>query len=216
MQDSKELTPLEILKKKQAKEMLVFEMEQEIQSSISYNLKMFVNINNIDTTVFIDLEKVKISEISSILKEITNKYPATRLTKDIDYKGKKKHFSPYLLLTESNINTGGRVILEYTAKDFNIRITMPIKFYSDDIVGYSMRGVTSSEHHYFGGVSMKEISRRRVEKRSFDLFTSLDYYGGSTKCIIEDIEDLEQYNCVALNGHTPEFLEFWETQKENL
>ena len=63
---------------------------------------------------------------------------------------------------------------------------------------------------------MVDIRKMRIQKRAFDVFGTLNYYGGSTKCIIKDKEDTEAYNFMAVNGHLPEFGDFWTAQKEEL
>ena len=207
---------LQALKDKQAKELKTLEIEENIAKMLDLELDMFINIdyNNV-AMAFIDLSKTEIKKITPILKKIISVYTPLKQSHEIDYKGKITHKSPFILRTQSNIRSEDKIILEYTST-YNIRITLPIKFYSDDILGYYSRGVNDTEYHYYGGVSMSEIRNIKITFRKFDMFQTLNYYGGSSTCIITDKEDLKDYNFMAINGHLSEFGDFWEEQKKDL
>jgi hypothetical protein len=207
---------LKALQEKHAQELRELELENSFKSNKAFeNLKMFISMNYQKPLFFIDLEKTKVSDITGIIKELVLCYPTISESQEIDYKGKITHFSPFILNTSSGVRDG-KVILSWESLDCSIRITLPFAYYSDDVLGYYSRGVVDSEYHYFGGVSMNEIRAIKITKRAFDVFETLNYYGGDTKCIITDVSKRKEYDFMALNGHLPEFEDFWNGIKETL
>lgn len=180
----------------------ILEKEEEIKEYIKEDLKVFLSVSSKKDMFFIDLTKEKLEDISSIIKKIIKHYPFVLESYKIDYKGEVINYSPIELNVQSNIRAEDKVVLNYKSNDVDIRITIPIEFYSDDILKSENRKVTSSEHHYYTGLSLNEISKISIPYKVFSVFKSLAYYGGHTKLICPTKEDRANFEFTVVNGHT--------------
>lgn len=167
-------------------------------------------------TFTVNLDKTPLTEIPAKIQEVIKAFPPTRKN-CLLFAGKEDHptGSPYLLKWDNGIRNNS-VKIDWVSGEFWAQISLPIAFYSDDCKGVFMRKVYDTEYHYFGGVSMAEINRMQIRAYQLDMFEKCRYYGGDVVNFIEEGEDPEEFECVVLNGHTPQFVEFWHKQLATL
>ena len=69
--------------------------------------------------------------------------------------------TPYMIDTKSHVqgDHSGKITFEWEGVE--IWVEFPVSIL-EDWVQHSTRSVTSSEHHYFGGVSMREINEMSI------------------------------------------------------
>lgn len=151
-----------------------------------------------DKTISIDLKKEPISEIALKLKDITNILKPTNETyqsNDII------SVSPYSFWFKSSVNES-YVFIGYISNRTAVRIELPINFYDAGIVIRSFRGPSSTEDHYFGGYSRKEMQEVRIPTHKLNIFLNQPYFGGDYLMYITNPEQTEAFNYVVLNGKT--------------
>ena len=162
------------------------------------------------------LDEIPLTEIREKINQVITAFPPSRnncLT--LAGKDDQQTGSPFILRFENNIRDN-RAQIDYISGEYWIHIQLPVSYYSDDCKGVFMRKVYESEYHYFPGVSDTRIRNMRIRAYKLDMFESCSYYGGNVTNYINHEDDREEFESVVLNGHTPEFSDFWQNQLKTL
>jgi len=206
------------------KEIAELTAKHKLQTSAEKRLKGFKILTFLfsykkrgtEFNISVDLKDVKLSEIPAALKTITTAYKPTKNAVLSSASGPDVETASAYRLNFKNEIRENYVEIEYVSGKHQISIKLPIAFYSDDIKGVSMGAVTDCEYHYFGGVPMHKIRAMQLRVYSLDLFEKFKYFGRTVVNYIKDVEDKAEFEHVVLNGHTPEFTEFWHKQLNSL
>jgi hypothetical protein len=198
-----------------------YELQTLVESKLPGIEKIYTNDFNYkshDTkyTFTVHLTEIPLAEIPAKIQEVITAFPPTR-NNVLTFTGKddQQTESPFVLSWKNNIRDN-KVQIQYNSGDFWAHIELPVKFYSDDVKGGFMRKVYDTEHHYFGGTSMKQIENMQIRSYKLDMFESVKYYGGDVTNYINHSDDKEEFESVVLKGHTPQFADFWAKQLETI
>lgn len=196
-----------------------YNLQQSVESKLPGIESIYTNdFNHKDKgtkyTFTANIEKCPLKELADKIEQIIKAFPPTR-NNCLLFAGKDDHptGSPFLLSWKNGIRKN-EVQIQWVSGEFWAHINLPISYYSDDCKGVFMRKVYESEHHYFGGVSRERINKMQIIAYKLDMFESCKYYGGDVINFIEEGEDREEFECVVLKGHTPQFAAFWQKQLE--
>lgn len=161
-------------------------------------------------TFTVNLLKSDLKDIQSKINEVITAFPPTK-NNLLSFAGKDDQLtaSPFVLRFKNGVRDNS-VQIEYVSGDFWAHIELPIAYYSDDCKGIFMRKVYDCEYHYFTGTSMKEILKIQLRAYKLDMFESVKYYGGDVANFIKDNEDKEEFESIVINGHIPQFVEYWQ------
>ena len=169
-------------------------------------------------SVHVNLLKTPLKDIKTAIEQVIAAYPATK-NFSLEFASSTVNTeNPYTLRFKNGVR-GNSASLEYVSSEYCIHIDIPVSYYSDDVKGVFMRGVTDCEYHYYTGVSMIKIKEIQLTCYKLDLFDNKKYFGGDVVTYLADArdnEDVKEYESVLLTGHTPEFSEWYQTQLENL
>jgi hypothetical protein len=176
--------------------------EEDFEKKVGIPLEMFANTNYLGTTFYVDLSKEDTNSIADILSKIVATYPSVNKTTEIEYKGKITHYSGFLLGTKSNCKSKDDFVLIYaTNENTDLRIHLPMEFFSADVLEGFERNVTDSEYGHYSGLAAKDMPR--VHSRRLKAFRNLAYYGGYYKHIIDKEEDKAAYEHLVMFGCLP-------------
>lgn len=124
-------------------------------------------------------------------KKIMDLFPCTNTKTEIAFAGKTNYFidTPYMLDIKNPAKVGFSIRYEVGVKwqtdGFGVWVSLPIIWCEQFVSPYS-RGITSSEYHYFTGVSQKKLSEMTVRAYNWR-GTQENYYGGSKKLVDTDL-----------------------------
>lgn len=173
-----------------------FESEMETLFGGYKYLAYLHDCKDSDKTISIDLRSEPINEIALKLKDITNILKPTNETyqsNDII------SVSPYSFWFNSGVKES-HVIIGYVSNRVSVRIELPINFYDAKIVVRGYRSPSSTEDHYFGGYSRREMQEVRISTHKLNIFLNQPYHGGDYLVYITNPDQIEAFNYVVLNG----------------
>lgn len=186
-------------------------------SSAWHHLATRISVfNNGGPFATIDLTKTPLANVHEILTDIKLRayLDVVQPTKICDQL--TDHKSPFRFRIENGINEIEASIKFFVKLDGGqigqISIDVPLAYYSDDIIGHGYRGVYETQRHYFPGMSAQRIGKLKIPCAWLELFDRINWYGGDKETLVMIQEDVEQFEHVIFNGHTPEFTEFWTNQ----
>lgn len=149
--------------------------------------------NDCDISVYDDRIVLEVQDLEDA-KNILNKFKPTNETTNISAscKGDEVLNSPYRIDLK-NPCTSSRFLshviqIEYYNKDLEIQIKIPVKLLGE-FVSTSSRLITSSEHHYFTGLSHSELRGYKVHSYKFNNYNYVSWYGGT-----QTLKDIEEIN----------------------
>lgn len=161
----------------------------------------------------IDLLKTPRPRIQQILRDIKRRVYLDLATPTKIADQLTDHKSPFRFAVENGIRTIETRISFWIHLPGDqlgqIWVAVPLNFYSDDIIGHGYRKVFDTQKHYFPGMSDRKIKELEIPSAWLDLFERINWYGGNKDTLVTNQEDVEEYEHVIFNGHTPEFTEFW-------
>ncbi len=186
--------------------------KHNLQTSVESKLPGFGNIYTNDFnhrskgtkyTFTVHLQETPLNEIADKIQEVLKAFPPT-VNNCLMFAGKDDHptGSPFMLSWGNNIRNC-EVQMQYVSGDFWAHIKLPIEFYNDVKTSFT-RKIYDTEHHYFGGVSMKEIQNMQIRAYKLKMFEECRYYGGDVINFIEEGEDKTAFEAVVLTGKLPE------------
>lgn len=130
-------------------------------------------------------EVLSLEQLSNILNELV----PSNTTTDIKAAGKDTYTidTPYFIETRSHVRGDHSAKITFQHDGIEIWAVFPVDIL-DSWTSHSSRKVTSSEHHYFGGISQRKIDEMRITCFPFIKYTegvksSQAYYGGDYKCV---------------------------------
>lgn len=155
-----------------------------------------------DTFSTIDLSELKLSEIKPALLKIMKHYKPNKTKTGIEGASNKwDHLSWFRLDIENNIQQKDYATLKfYNDELFTVWIKLPLEYYSD-YLRREERKLTSSEYHYFTGVSQRKLNEMKISRQTIrGVFDLISWYGGNTTLYCKNEEEKEAYNHFVLNG----------------
>lgn len=196
-------------------------LQQSVESKLPGIDKIYTNDFNYKSkgtkfTFTAYLDEIPLNEIKGKIQQVIAAFPPSR-NNSLTFAGKddQKTESPFILRFKNNIRDN-KAEIEYISGEYWVNIQLPVSYYSDDCKGVFMRKVYDSEYHYFPGVSYTKIRDMQIRSYKLDMFESCSYYGGDVINYISHEDDRREFESVVLNGHIPEFSDFWQTQLETL
>ena len=196
-------------------------LQQSVENSLPGIAKIYTNEFNYGAkgtkyTFTVYLDEIPLNEIRAKILQVIAAFPPSN-NNCLTFAGKdnQQTASPFLLRFQNNIREV-KTEIDYISGDYWIHIQTPVSYYSDDCKGVFMRKVYDSEFHYFPGVSGTRIRNMQIRAYRLDMFEKCSYYGGDVVNFIEHDDDKTEFESVVINGHTPEFSEFWQNQLKNL
>ena len=157
--------------------------------------RMFPNIktlsyikewNGMKKTANFDLEN------EGDFKHVFNIFKPTNKEVVIGYAGKDSTVlkTPYRIDLENPPQTSRysrfEMKIDYVSNDINLRIKIPIELVKDFVMR-SSRKITSSEYHYFTGVSQSELYRMDVMSYTYNTNDYIGWYGGNKTLTSTDV-----------------------------
>ncbi len=148
-----------------------------------------------------NLHTLPIEQLPALIQQIIVAFPPTK-NNSLMFAGKDDHptGSPYMVSWDNGIRDN-KVQIQWISGDFWAHISLPISFYSDKVKVAFYRKVYDTEHHYFGGISMKEINNMQIRAYKLGMFESCGYYGGDVINFIEKGGNQDQFEKVVLTGN---------------
>lgn len=149
--------------------------EDQLNSFVSSNFPGIKNTNYISDWKnkeenVINFNVKDLSEFKHILTTLppTNKATTIGTASDSFYKTIK---SPYRMTLKNpcviSQFTNFELSIKYTSSVYGVQICVPLSLIKGDFFNVSDRQITSSEYHYFVGLSQSQLAQKRVKKMYF-------------------------------------------------
>jgi len=132
------------------------------------------------------IEKTANFELNKIseFKKVFEKYPPTNAKTIIGYAGKDSTEINHPLKMDlenpptQNSSQRFEVRISYQSDEVSMRVTLPISEINDFVTA-GHRSVTSSEYHYFTGVSQRELNKMQLCSYNWVGMKQIGWYGGN-------------------------------------
>lgn len=154
---------------------------------------------------------IPFADLRRTIQQIIKAYPPTRKNTIYTASDDQPTASGFVLRWDNGYNRE-KVTIEWNSGKFWAHIDLPIEFYSNDCKEYFTRKVYDCEHHYFLGVSYAEIQRKQLPAYRLAMFERIQYYGGSVTNYVKNVEDVEEFEFLLLNGHIEQHADLWQKQ----
>jgi hypothetical protein len=159
---------------------------------------------------------IPFSQLRETIKNIVHVFPPTNKTTVYLASEDVPTAANFVLKWDNSCTGRYKASIEWVSGEFDCQIDLPIDFYSNDVKGVFQRHISDSEYHYFPGTGYTELRRRTFTAYKLDMFEHIKYYGGNVTNYAKYPEQVAEFEHVVLNGHTPQFADFWQKELERM
>jgi hypothetical protein len=164
-----------------------------------------------DKTIFINLTAMHPIHVKTMLQDIAIEFPVNQGPHVIKHIKNVTSHSTMFATFQSHYQSEPTVHLYWSSQDYQLRISMPIDFYSPYTRSSFERPPTAEETETYcrPPLTGTEFRRQRIQGMKWDVFNQLKYHRGMRKIYCQYKEQQIDYEFYLMNGQLKSANDNW-------